>query len=155
MAWLEERVGLLPGGAVGSQVIALAGAIQRIESARGDEDVDLDGLVRLGAEAVEFIRIDDHVVVLGVLVAGNDLVVGDFSVQGAGLLVLDAAMAVGMELVEMNLATTGAGRAVSLDGNADEAELEAAFPRGTCSHGKNSVRNSSWEGAAAGMTRSR
>jgi hypothetical protein len=48
--------------------------------------------------------IDDHVVVLGVLVAGDDLVVGDFPVQGAGLLVLDAAMTVGVELVEVDVA---------------------------------------------------
>src|SRR5439155_990232 len=104
-------------------------SVQGIESARGNEDVDLDGLVRLGAEAVELVGIDDHVMVLGVLVAGDDLVVSDFPVQGAGLLVLDAAMAVGVKLVEVNLAATGVGSAVSLDGNADEAELEAAFPR--------------------------
>jgi len=76
--------------------------------------------------------------VVGVFVAGDDLVVGDFPVQGAGLLVLDAAMAVGVKLVEVDVAVAGAGRAVGLDGNADEAELEAAFPRGTGSHGKNS-----------------
>jgi hypothetical protein len=74
--------------------------------------------------------------VLGILVAGDDLVVGDFPVQGAGLLVLDAAMAIGVELVEVNVTAARAGRAVGFDGNADEAELEAAFPRGTCSHGK-------------------
>jgi hypothetical protein len=45
-----------------------------------------------------------------------------------------------VELVEVDVAVAGAGRAVGLDGNADEAELEAAFPRGTCSHGKNSLR---------------
>src|SRR5205823_5843158 len=71
--------------------------------------------------------------------AGDDLVVADFPVQGAGLLVLDAAMAIGVELIEVDIAAAGAGRAVGLDGNADEAELEAAFPRGTCSHGKNSL----------------
>src|SRR5207245_10554213 len=103
-----------------------------------------------GAEAVELIGIDDHVRVLGVLIAGDDLVVGDFPVQGAGLLVLDAAMAIGVELIEVDVAAAGASRAVGLDGNADEAELEAAFPRGTGSHGKKllvtSVRDSSLEG---------
>jgi hypothetical protein len=77
---VEERIGFLPGGTVGGQIIALAGSIERIEILGGDEDVDLDGLVRLGAEAVELVGIDDHVVVLGVLVAGDDLVVGDFAV---------------------------------------------------------------------------
>jgi hypothetical protein len=64
------------------------------------------------------------------------LVVADFAVQGAGLFVLDAAMAIGVELVEMHLPAAGAGSAIGLDGNADEAELETAFPRGTGSHGK-------------------
>jgi hypothetical protein len=45
-------------------------------------------------------------------------------------------MAVGVELVEVDVTAARVGRAVGLDGNADEAELEAAFPRGTCSHGK-------------------
>jgi hypothetical protein len=75
-------------------------------------------------------------VVLGVFVAGDDLVVADFPVQGTGLLVLDTAMALGVELIEMDVAAAGAGSAISLDGNANEAELKAAFPRGTCSHGK-------------------
>jgi len=48
-------------------------------------------------------------------------------------------VAVGMELVEVDIHTVGAGSAVGLDGNADQAELEAAFPRGTSSHGKNSL----------------
>jgi hypothetical protein len=68
-------------------------------------------------------------------------------------------MAVGVELVEVDVAAAGAGSAVGLDGNADEAELEAAFPRGTCSHGKNSLGHLRAEqilgGAAAGMTMSR
>ena len=74
--------------------------------------------------------------VTGVLVAGDDLVVADLPVQGADLLVLDAAMAVGVELVEVDLATAGARSAVGLDGNADETELEITFPTGTCGHGK-------------------
>jgi hypothetical protein len=48
-------------------------------------------------------------------------------------------MAVGVELIEVDVAVAGAGRAVGLDGNADEAELEAAFPRGTGSHEINSL----------------
>ena|SRR5438876_8319729 len=85
-------------------------------------------------------------------------VVADFPVEGAGLLVLDAAMTVGVELIEVDVAVAGTGRAIGLDGNADEAELEAAFPRGTCSHGKKllvaSPRDTSWEWkeAAAGKT---
>jgi hypothetical protein len=38
------------------------------------------GATCLGAEAVELVGIDDHVVVRGVLVAGDDLVVGNFPV---------------------------------------------------------------------------
>jgi hypothetical protein len=41
----------------------------------------------------------------GILVAGDDLVVRDLPVQGTDLLVLDAAMAVGMKLVEVDLAS--------------------------------------------------
>jgi len=65
-----------------------------------------------------------------------------------------------VELIEMHFPAARTGRAVGLDGNADEAELEAAFPRGTCSHGKKllvaSVRNKflARKRAAAGMTRS-
>jgi hypothetical protein len=50
------------------QIIALAGSVQGIESFRGNEDVDLDGFVRLCAEAVELGGIDDHVMVLSVFV---------------------------------------------------------------------------------------
>jgi hypothetical protein len=41
-----------------------------------------------------------------------------------------------MKLVEVDLAAAGGGRAVSFDGNADETELQIAFPTGTCGHGK-------------------
>jgi hypothetical protein len=64
------------------------------------------------------------------------LVVADLPVQRAELLVLDATMAVGVELVEVDLTPAGTGSAVGFDGNADEAELQVAFPTGTCSHGK-------------------
>jgi hypothetical protein len=57
-------------------------------------------------------------------------------VEGTDLLVLDAAMAVGMKLVEVDLASAGSGSAIGLDGNANEAELQIAFPTGTCGHGK-------------------
>jgi len=132
----EERIGLLPGGSVRSQVILLAGGIERIESTRGDEDIDLDRLVGFRAEPIELVGIDDHVAVPGVLVAGHNFVGGDLPVQGADFLVLDAAVAVGVELIKMNLAAAGSGSAVGLDGNADEAELQIAFPTGTCGHGK-------------------
>jgi hypothetical protein len=41
------RIGLLPGRAIGSQVILLARGIERIESIRGNKGIDLDCLVRL------------------------------------------------------------------------------------------------------------
>src|SRR4029077_7187928 len=112
----EERIGLLPGGSVRSQVILFAGGIERIESIRGNEDVDLDRLVDFRAEPIELVWIDDHVAVPGVLVAGDNLVGTDFPVQRTDLLVLDAAMAVGMKVVQVDLAAAGAGGAVSLDG---------------------------------------
>jgi hypothetical protein len=45
-------------------------------------------------------------------------------------------VAVGVELMEVDLAAAGAGGAVSLDGNADEGKLQVAFPTRTCGHGK-------------------
>jgi hypothetical protein len=45
-------------------------------------------------------------------------------------------MAIGVELVEVDLTAAGAGSGVGLDGNANETELQVAFPTGTCSHGK-------------------
>jgi hypothetical protein len=132
----EERIGLLTGGSVRSQVILPASGIERIESTRGNEDIDLDRLVGLRPEPIELVGIDDYVAVPGVLVAGDNLVVRDLPVQGTDLLVLDAAMAVGMKLVEVDLASAGSGSAVGLDGNTDETELEITFPTGTCGHGK-------------------
>jgi hypothetical protein len=54
----------------------------------------------------------------------------------AELLVLDATMTVGVELVEVDLTAAGAGSAVGLDGNANETELQVTFPTGTWGHGK-------------------
>jgi hypothetical protein len=132
----EERISLLPGRSVGSQIILLACGIERIECARGNEGIDLDRLVCFRAEPIELVGIDDHVTVVGVLVAGDDLVGGDLPVQGTDFLVLDPAVAVGVELMEVDLAAAGAGGAVSLDGNADEGKLQVAFPTRTCGHGK-------------------
>ena len=51
----EERICLLTGGSVRSQVILPASGIERIESTRGNEDIDLDRLVGLRPEPIELV----------------------------------------------------------------------------------------------------
>ena len=56
---------------------------------------------------VEFVWLDDDVLIPLVLLAEDDLVILDLAVYGAGLLVPDAAAALVVELVQRN---GGAGR---------------------------------------------
>src|SRR5262249_51253553 len=79
-------------------------------------------------------RVHDNILPLRVLVAGDDLVLRDLAVDGACFLVLDAAVAVFVQLIQVNFGAAGRGGG-RLDGDGDEAELEKAPYGGTGSHG--------------------
>src|SRR5262249_31283906 len=131
---MQDRVGPLGNRTVRNQVVALARRVSRIECVRGNELGDVDGFVVLRAELVEFVGIDDDVLPLRVLVAGNDLVIGNFAVNGASFLVIDAAVAFLMQLIQMDLTAAAGGGGVSLDRKGDETEFQKPLPTRTCSH---------------------
>src|SRR5262249_28943608 len=94
-----------------------------------------DGLVVGSAELVQLVGVNDHILPLGVFVGRDDGLLGYLAVDGTGLVVLDAAVAIGMELVEMDAAAAGSGDRVGLDRDRNQGELQEPFPTGTCSHG--------------------
>src|SRR5262249_22152650 len=93
-----------------------------------------DRLIVLGAELVQLVGVHDDILALAVFVTGDDLIVGDFPVNRAGLLVVDSTMALGMELVEADVASAAYGRGISLDRNRDETQLQKPFPTGAWRH---------------------
>jgi hypothetical protein len=129
---VDQRVGFLAHRAIGQDVVRLAGEAERVEFIRLDEAAHRNGPVTLGAELVQLIRLD-HDVAAAHLVAAHDLVLGDFAVDGAGLHVLDAAVAFLVELVEMHAAGRLAGR-VELYRGGHEADAKVALPVRTRSH---------------------
>ena len=86
----QYRVALVSDRAVGHQIITLAAGIDGVQRPCPDESIDLDCLVALGPQLVEFVRVDDDVLVGDEFVAGDDVTGRDFAVQGTGFLVLDA-----------------------------------------------------------------
>jgi hypothetical protein len=77
---LQHGVRLLGDAAVGNQVIGAAAVVCRIERLRMNKHINIDRLVILGAKLVHLFRIDDHVLPLGDLIAGDNLVVGYLAV---------------------------------------------------------------------------
>ena len=102
----QQAVRLLPYGPVRQQVVGAPGVVDRIDFLRSDEPLDVHAAVALGAQLVELVVFDHHVLALGVLVAAADLVVAHLAVLGAYLLVGDAAVALAVQLIEPDL---GAG----------------------------------------------
>ena len=120
-----ERAGT--GLAFGHEVVRLAAEVERVDLLLGHEGVDVHRLVALGTQLVQLLGLDGDVLALGVLVPRDDLIVRDLAVDRAGLLVVDAGVAVAVELVQMNLAAA-VGGGVRLDRDRDETELEIAGP---------------------------
>jgi len=83
------------------------------------EGADHNGLIVLGPEVVQFVGIDDDVFVFGVLEAGDDLFVPYLAMDRTGLLVLDATVALGVKLVEVNFTGAADRGLVGSDGNGD------------------------------------
>ena len=69
-----------------------------------------------------------------VFVAGDDFVAWHFAMDGARLLVLDAAIACGVQLVEADFGAAAGGGRIRLDGDRDETDAEKAFPQRTSGH---------------------
>jgi hypothetical protein len=88
----------------------------------------VDRLVTLGSQEVQLLGVDDHVLAARILVATDDLVVGDLAVDRADLLALDATMTVVVQLIETELAVSTDRGGVGFDRDGDEAESKEAFP---------------------------
>jgi hypothetical protein len=69
------------------------------------------------------------------LVAADDLVLPQFPVDGADLLVLNPAAALAVELVELHVALQAVAGGERPHRHGDEAEADEAGPDGTRSHG--------------------
>jgi hypothetical protein len=106
--------------AVWDEIVTSAAEINWVHGLRGYEVVDVDCLLILGPDFVQFVEADDNILSLGVFVAGNDFVVRHFPVNGTVFLVFDATVAGCVELIQVNLAaTTGCSR-VRLDWDGNE-----------------------------------
>ena len=128
MPFISRVYGFWPTGPVRGQVVGAPAEVDAAQLLGLDEAVDADGLVALRAQLVELVLVDDDVLALGVLVALDDLVAGDLAHLRGELLVLDAGVGLGVELVQRDVAAGRRGR-VGLDRNRDEAELEESLPR--------------------------
>src|SRR5206468_4055735 len=101
------------------QVPGLDGEVAGVYYVGGDEGFDVDGFFVGGAELLDLLGLDDNVLALGELVAADDFVGLDFAVNGAGLLVVDPAVAVAVELVEGDAPAGRRRGGVGFDGNGD------------------------------------
>src|SRR5262249_21322682 len=134
---MQEDVRLLSDRAVGDQIHGAAAEIDGIDGVRLNEGVDAHSLVALRANLVQLFGVDHDELALGELVAGDDGVGRDFAVDRASLLILDPVMALGVDLVEMDLAAaTGCG-GVAFDRDGNETEPEEALPAGARGHERN------------------
>ncbi len=124
---VQDSVGLLANRPVRQEVVRRPAQVDGIEGIRLDEGVDRDRLVVLGAELFQFVGVDHDVLVFRVLVAGDDVLLGYLAVDGATLLVLNAAVALGVELVEVDFASRIRRGGVRLDGDGNETEFEEPF----------------------------
>jgi hypothetical protein len=102
--------------------------IDRVHGIRRDKGSDVDGFLVLRAKLVQLIGIDNHLLILRVLEPRDDLVVRYFAVDWAGLLVLNAAVALGMELVEVDFAATADEGRVGSDGHGYKTQPDETTP---------------------------
>jgi len=121
----QERIGAL-GAFPGQQVIRRL-EIAFIDLFRIDEVEDVDRLRLLDGGGLEVVLGEDDELVLGVLVALDEVFPGD----GLAFLLADALVAhrlfvLGVQQPELR--TVIARRAVQLDGDVDEAERDRPFP---------------------------
>jgi hypothetical protein len=112
----------------GEKVVALAGQIDAVQRFRVNEPIDRYGLIVLGTQLVQLGGIDHGIVPLGVLITGDDVVLGHLAVNGAGLLVLDTAVALGVELVKLDVPFAGGPGVKRLHGHGNERKLDVALP---------------------------
>jgi hypothetical protein len=99
---VDQSVGLLRDGPVGHEVVGAAGVVDRINRVGRDEGGDADRLVLGRPELLQLGGVEQHVLALGELVAADDVLLPNLAVDRAGLLVLDAAVALLVELVELS-----------------------------------------------------
>ena len=130
----QQAVGFLAHRTVGQQVVGAAGVIDRIDLFRSHESLDVDAPVALGAQLVELVVVDHHVLALGMLVAADDLIAAHLAVLRAHFLVGDAAVALAVQLIEPDLAAGRVG-GIRLDRHRYQAELNESLPIGTWRHG--------------------
>ena len=93
-----------------------------IDLLRINKRVDVHSPVAFAAQLVQFRRINDHILVLGVLIARDNLVVAHFAMDRADFFVPNAAIAFGMKLVQMNFTTIASRGGKGLDRHRHQAE---------------------------------
>ena len=121
----EQRVGAR-GALVGTEVVGLL-EVDRVDVVEIDEVLDLDRAGPLRVELGELVAAQDHVLVGRVLVALDDLLVGDLLAVGLGdPLVLDPRAVALTELAEAH-GLLG-DRAVELHGHVEQPEADRSTP---------------------------
>ena len=136
LAHHRERIGR--HRSVGSQVIGLVHE-HRVDGRVVAELHQVDDARGLHRDLGEILFVHDDVAALLELVPLDDLGVRDFPLAlRAPLLLLDAGLALGMQLVERQRRGR-LGRREDPDGNVDQADLQVALPRGPCGHGCSSL----------------
>src|SRR5580693_1861605 len=101
--------------------------VDRVDFLELDEVLHLDGAREQWFQGLKLARLDGYVAIGRYLIALDDLLQGDlFTVERADVLLVDAPIVEGMDLVEVDrLARDGA---VQLYGHADQAEAESPHP---------------------------
>jgi len=120
--------------AVGEQIQAPPGEQQGLDLLGRAEAFQAQGTILRGTKLVQLFGLDEQVLAGTILVAADDVVGVDGSVDGALLGVADALATVGVELVAGGQVAAADGW-VGLEGDADQAELEQAGPSGPAAEG--------------------
>jgi hypothetical protein len=128
----DDVEGLFGDGPVGGDVVRGI-EVHRVELAGVGELEDLDDLGRLELDGREVGFLDDHILVFFELVALDDVGAFHGAALGADHLLLEAAVAFLVELVEGNAAGGGRG-VVEPDGQRNERQAQVTCPGGTRGH---------------------
>src|SRR4051812_31106296 len=99
---MNDLIRLLPDGTIGDKIVAFAAQIERIDFIERDKTIDANGLLIWRPHVLDLFAINNDVLAFGVFVPGYDVLVWNFAVNWAGLLIPDAAFAFGVELVQAN-----------------------------------------------------
>src|SRR5262245_29858895 len=110
--------------------------VERIELFGINQAFDINRLVTLRSRLFKLLRVDQHILSLRILISRNDLFRRNFPVYWASLLILNTAVAFGVQLIQLDLVPITRSGRVGADWHRNQTQAKVPLPHGTSGHGE-------------------